>query len=251
MNMGREVGPVAAWLMRPPGWPMYLFLSAAVLVSLWACVAPTRRGAFSDILSEPLFLVPPALWLRRVRGFWWELDLPHGRFMLGAALWAVLIVAWLIRRVARGVTVRRLSSHRAAPFAYWRRWLVVPVVFGLTVLVCMTRLPTYAGFWVSKPWLERSVREAKGNPARGLPGRVIGAFPPNPGSPMRTRNGTAWFQVVSTEGRTHVLIGYGATLVRQDDGRPPTGDIRGVSPPVRARRLSSHWFLVETEGTSD
>src|SRR4051794_14856221 len=54
VNMGQAVGPVTRWLMSPPGWAMYLLMGAAVLVSLWACVGPTRVGAFSDILSAIL-----------------------------------------------------------------------------------------------------------------------------------------------------------------------------------------------------
>src|SRR3954447_6806615 len=69
MNTGQVVGPVTRWLMSPPGWPMYLLLAAAVLVSLWACVVPTRRGAFSDILSG-LLLSEPAYWGYRLRGLW-------------------------------------------------------------------------------------------------------------------------------------------------------------------------------------
>src|SRR3954447_17012614 len=69
VNTGQVVGPVTRWLMSPPGSLMYLLLAAAVLVSLWACVVPTRRGAFSDLLGE-LLLMPPNLWWRRVGGFW-------------------------------------------------------------------------------------------------------------------------------------------------------------------------------------
>jgi hypothetical protein len=246
MNMGREVGWLAAWLMRPPGWAMYLLLGGAVLVSLWACVVPTRRGAFSDIVSG-LLLVPPRLWWRRIGGFWLDLDSPYGRFLLGAALWMPLIMSWAARRVTRGIVVRRVSNQKAAPFAYWRRWLVVPVVFGLTILVGMTRLPTYAGFWVSKPWLERAAREAKASPARYLSPGVLGAFGRYP---LGSGKGKQWAQVVDENGRTQVLIGYEAALVRQEDGEPPAGRMWAAEPPWRIRRLSSRWFLVEPDRAS-
>jgi hypothetical protein len=240
MNTGQTIGPVTRWLMSPPGWPMYLLLAAAVLVSLWACVVPTRRGAFSDVLSE-LLLMPPDLWWRRIGGFWWDFDMHLGRFLLATALWTALIAAWIVRRVARGVTVRRVSRQKPAAFAYWRRWLVVPVVFGVTVLVCMTRLPTYAGFWVSKPWLERAAREAAAARGGGLPPpRVIGVF----GRPVYIMPGT--FQVQREVGQTHVHLAYETGLVRVDDGSPPLLPARQV-----ARRLSANWFLVEPDRVSN
>jgi hypothetical protein len=250
MNMGREVGWLAAWLMRPPGWPLYLLTCAAVLVSLWACVVPTRRGAFSDILGS-LLLVPPRLWWQRTRAFWMDFDSPHGRFWLGAALWIAVILIWIVRRVGREMAVRRVSNQKAAPFAYWRRWLVVPVIFGLTVLTCMTRLPAYAGFWVSKPWLERAAGDAQASPAQGLPPRVLGAFGRYPEYGLPNRVGRQWFQVVRENRRTVIMIAYGEALVRQDDGQPPAGAMWGQNWPWRARRLSANWFLVETERTEE
>jgi hypothetical protein len=225
MNTGQVVGPVTRWLMSPPGWPMYLLLAAAVLVSLWACVVPTRRGAFSDVLSE-LLLVSPGLWWRRHVVRWGNFNAPVGRFLLGAALWTLLIGGWIVRRVARGLTVRRVSRQKPAAFAYWRRWLVVPVVFGVTVLVCMTRLPTYAGFWLSKPWLEGVVREQR----------------PGLGS-------------IALFGRCQVLVGRGGAIInlwndvylmRRDDGQ-----IRPVPSGYRVTRLSANWLLFEPDRISN
>jgi hypothetical protein len=234
MNMGQEVGWVARWLMRPPGWPTHLLLAGAVLVSLWACVVPTRRGEFSDHLSE-LLLMSPAWWWRRVGGFWWNFDKPLGRFFLAAALWTMLALAWIVRRTARGLTVRRVSRQKAATFAYWRRWLVVPVVFGLTVLVCLTRLPTYAGFWLSKPWLEQAAREAAMAPGRGLPPRALGVF----GRPAYVVPGT--FHVERRGGLTYVHLMYETRLLRIDDGTPPS------APREIVTRMSANWFLIEPE----
>lgn len=237
VNTGQVVGPVTRWLMSPPGWPMYLLMAGAVLVSLWACVVPTRRGEFSDTLSE-LLLMPPNLWWRRnmYSPFGWAFDQPYGRFLLGAAAWLLLGITWVVRRVARGVTVRRVSRQRAATFAYWRRWLVVPVIFGVTTLVCMTRLPTYAGFWLSKWSLEQAAREAGPTPGRGLPVRSIGVF----GRPAYVVPGT--FQIERHPGRTYVHLAYETGLVRVDDGAPPV-----LAPQQVAKRLSANWFLVEPD----
>jgi hypothetical protein len=224
MNTGQVVGPVTRWLMSPPGWAMYLLLAGAVVVSVWACVVPTRVGAFSDILSA--MLLSPRSWRWRLNGIWGNLDYPAGRFLVGVVLWSMLALVWIVRRVARGVTVRRVSRQRAATFAYWRRWLVVPVIFGVTTLVCMTRLPTYAGFWLSKPWLERAVREP----------------PPAPGG-------------IGLFGRCEVLPGGGgaivnlwsdAYLMRRDDGQ-----VRPVHPGYRVTRLSANWILFEPDRISN
>jgi hypothetical protein len=239
MNTGQVVGPVTRWLMSPPGWPMYLLLAGAVLVSLWACVVPTRRGAFSDVLSE-LLLMPPNLWWRRIGGFWWNFDMHLGRFLLATAIWVVVIAAWIVRRVARGVTVRRVSRQKPATFAYWRRWLVVPVIFGVTILVCMTRLPTYVGFWLSTPWLEQAAREAGPTPGRGLPLRSIGVF----GRPAYVPPGA--FQIERHAGQTYVHLAYETGLIRVDNGTPPV-----IAPQHVARRLSANWFLVEPDRISN
>src|SRR4051812_6279677 len=50
MNMGRSVGGLSKWLMRPPGWPLHVLMAVAVLLSLWAAVVPLRRGTFIDLL---------------------------------------------------------------------------------------------------------------------------------------------------------------------------------------------------------
>jgi hypothetical protein len=144
MNTGQVVGPVTRWLMSPPGWVMYLVMAGAVLVSLWACVVPTRRGEFSDHLSD-LLLMSPAWWWRRIDEFWWDFDVPLGRFLLGAALWTLLAGTWIVRRVARGVTVRRVSRQRAALEARGTGY-VPPHMIGLFT----TALPRRGG-WALVP----------------------------------------------------------------------------------------------------
>jgi hypothetical protein len=120
-------------------------------------------------------------------------------------------------------------------------------MFGATVCVCMTRLPTYLGFWASKPWLEGAARDAKADPSLGLAPRVIGVFGRYSavGSGV-TKTGRAWLQVDADVNRADVKIGYDVSLWRQDDGRPPALPAR-----FRATRLSEHWFLVEPERVSN
>src|SRR6478672_832486 len=52
MNMGISVGPVKRFIMRPPGWPLYLLTAGAALASLWAAAAPTAPGAFVDLFGD-------------------------------------------------------------------------------------------------------------------------------------------------------------------------------------------------------
>lgn len=137
MNMGRAVGGWAQRLMRPPGWPMYALVVVAVVVSVWG--AEKSRwgpGRWVDDFSE-LLLLGPQLWWGRHRSMWLRLGRPEGLFLLAGALWAVVLVTWGVRRVARGVAVRRVSNRAPAALAYWVRWTGVLVAFGVTVLVCL------------------------------------------------------------------------------------------------------------------
>lgn len=88
-----------------------------------------------------------------------HLYLAQGRFLWGALLWTVVLSIWTFRRVARGITVSRLSKQKPAAFAYWRRWLWPLVVFLATVLICLTSLPVLGGFWLSRGALEAAVGE--------------------------------------------------------------------------------------------
>jgi hypothetical protein len=228
MNMGREVAWLARWLMRPPGWPVHVLTVAAVVVSLWAAVMPTRNGAFADLLMLVLVLRRDWVWRDLLRGVM-ELGEPNGRFLVGVALWLLVAAIWITRRVARGITVWRISKQRAAPLAYWWKWLVTPVVFGVTVCLCRTLLPTYAGFWMSKPWLDQEVTEARAAYSSVIPTpRPIGLLP--------------WYsqRIVQPD---HVRFEFESCwLVQRDDGQFPQAPVGW-----HVRRLSSRWFLVERD----
>jgi hypothetical protein len=232
MNMGGDVSASKKWIMRPPGWPLHLLTGVALLISLWACVMPSRDGAFVDLIAD-IFVTRYGL--RRLPwGTMFRLENPIQRFLAGFCLWSLIAVIWMARRIARGITVKRLSKRRAAPFAYWRRWLVTPIIFGLTVLVCRTRLPTYAGFWLSKPWLDLAALQAKANPYS----RTIGLFQPVTrtsmwSSPLLTRPD----QLFISETGVSIDLGGGNYFIFRKDGTPvPQWNQK------RYRRLSSNWF---------
>ena len=117
MNMGTRIGPVARRLMRPPGWPVHVFTTLAILASLWTAATPLGPGQLVDNLGL----------LVTLRGWTWSglLDTMatpgsiRGHYFLAFGLWLGVIAWWLVRRVARGVTVKRLSKQKAATFAYW------------------------------------------------------------------------------------------------------------------------------------
>jgi hypothetical protein len=234
MNMGISVGPVKRWLMRPPGWPLYLLTGAAALVSLWAAAAPTWPGLFVDTLGHPEEWHPVAS----------DFGLPEGRFLWGAVLWTIVLLTWTTRRLARGVTVLRLSKQKAAAFAYWRRWLWPLVVFGLTVATCLTPLPVLGGFWLSRVSLDAAVK------AGGLEhpaGHWIGIYPLGSG-PSKA--------VEAHKGQTWVFL--------WDDSRSDPGGFiycdPGVEPDeplvigsyyrrrIRFKRMSERWYSFRAMG---
>ena len=234
MNMGIEVGPVKRWLMRPPGWPLYLLAAAATLISLWAAAAPTWPGLFVDTVGR----------FDNWRSTASDFSLPEGRFLWGALLWTIVLSLWTIRRFARGITVARLSRQKPAAFAYWRRWLWPPVVFGLTVLICLTSLPMLGGFWLSRASLNAAVNE--GGPTH-RESHWIGIYP------LEYGRSTA---VASYEGQKWVFLW-------RDSNSDPGGFVYcdpGIEPDerlaiqsyyrgrIRLRRVAENWYSFRTAG---
>jgi hypothetical protein len=252
MNMGWEVRRVVKWLMRPPGWPTHLLTALAVVTSLWAAAAPTGRDAFVDLLGLSVSFIDNYEDLAtRVR----DLSDPGGRFLIGVVLWLAVAAVWISRRVARGITVKRLSKQPAAPLAYWRRWLVTPVIFGLTVLLCRSILPVWAGFWISKPWLEKAVVDAKSGavrPTPWVPASVrsygwIGIYPPpaNPGWAGELQWNGVEAEIHVSGNAWGTPVGY---FVYRGDGRPPElspGTGGAYSTSNRVRHLYGPWYVVE------
>ncbi|MDB5319067.1 MAG: hypothetical protein JWN40_698 [Phycisphaerales bacterium] len=256
MNMGIKVGPVKRWLMTPPGWPMHLLMVFAVAASVWASATPMRPGALIDSLSY--WFISNDSWGDLAGLPWMKFGNPYERFLFAATLWGAVLIFWLVRRLARAVMVKRISKQKAATFGYWRRWLITPMVFGLTVLACRTELPVYGGFWVSKTWLNREVKEALAGNRRSYA--------------WTTRNGVKVdmpLAVVSSSRRLGIylfsadheievgsddvviLFEGGGAFIFRDDGEYPTARSNSERPKVagdgRVRRLSANWFVVEPE----
>jgi hypothetical protein len=180
MNLGRHVGGFAGKLLRPPGWPLYTFTLLAALVSVWAAASPMPSGQIASMLNRvweysnatnwPLVLAKPGA--------------IEVRYAYAVLAWSLVAAVWIARRIGRGVTVRRIApGQRAAPLAYWRRWLIPPVVLGATILFCLTPGPVFVGFWASKPSIDAARQNFKGNPLWSLrpskKNRVkwVGAYP--------------------------------------------------------------------------
>lgn len=249
MNMGTEVGPARRWLMRPPGWPMHVLTAGAVLVSLWACAAPLARGGLTDVLAELMTHFRLYWYWREVGNMMADIGLAQCRFLIAATIWLVVGVIWVARRLARGITVKWLSKQKAATFAYWRRWLVTPMVFGLTVLICRSNFPVWAGFWVSKPWLEQGVRDARsaghvlGRNDLQLHLRWLGIYPARfPGTQAHLAPGETWIYITSS----------GAFVYRDDEQPPRIGNDpfrwRGGSGTPHVRHLTGPWYFVAFGG---
>ena len=151
MNMDTHVGPVARWLMSPPGWPIFALVGLAALISLWAAATPMPSGH--------VILVTRGLlgWFERSSpgSVLTSISLSEVRILWAVLALLLVLIVWLPRRVVRGITVLKVTSTRAATFAYWRRWLMPLFVLGGTILVCRTPAPVYVGFWLSKPALQR------------------------------------------------------------------------------------------------
>jgi hypothetical protein len=236
MNVGRPVGPVARWLMRPPGWPLYAMTVVAALVSLWAAATPVREGVFVRVIVDMML---GRTGVRQAWGSLRNLDDPRGRFLIGACAWLVVGAVWAGRRIARGMVVRRLSARRAPPFAYWWRWLVTPLAFAAVVLVCRTTVPHYLGFWIGRASLERMASDARSAPAgTGLHRRIWIYATGNWGADPQ------FFP-----GRDQVAIGIcdGVLLVQShapvDEAAARYLAARGGA--VNAYRVGERWYVVQ------
>jgi hypothetical protein len=161
MNLGRHVGGMAGRLLRPPGWALYTLSAVAVLVSVWAAASPAPSGQIAPMLMR--------VWEQSGRRGWVGALGAYGavevRYAYAVIAWTVVAAVWIARRLARGIVVRRIApGQRAAPFAYWRRWLTPHFVLAATVLFCLTPGPVYLEFWASKPSIEAARRNWTGNP---------------------------------------------------------------------------------------
>jgi hypothetical protein len=234
MNMGISVGPVKRFMMRPPGWPLYLLTAVAAVWSFWAAASPTPPRAFVDVLGH----------LGNPRGAAWDLSMPEVRFLWGAMLWCIVLSAWALRRVARAITVSRLSKQKAAAFAYWRRWLWPPVVFGLTVLVCLTSFPVLGGFWLSRAALNAAVTD--GGPKHPS-SEWIGIHPLSwdQKSMLHSYEGQKWIFLWDYSNNDPGGFVYCEAGVEPDELLAIPSYYRRM---IRFKRLSNNWYSFRTVG---
>jgi len=236
MNMGWEVRRVTQWLMKPPSWPTYLLTASAALMSVWAAASPMPRRYFTDFLMLWIYTgeVPQFRFLFR------DFQDPRCRFLMGAMLWLAVAAIWIARRVARGITVKCLSNQKAAPFAYWRRWLVTPVIFGMTLGVCWSSVPLRVGFLISKPWLKRAADNARPGPtpASALTPGWMGIYPPAPYTPP--------VPPVQWEGpQAMVSVSPAGYFVYRADGQlPKTFSFNETYHGHEITHLYGPWFVV-------
>jgi hypothetical protein len=134
MNLGRPLGGFARFVLGPLSWPTLFAAAVPTLFVLWIAIDPT---CYADPLPETALLVFYAL-----------------------AVGAILLVRWIVRM---GIAERH---QRPAPGSMWRdrraRWLLWTVV-GVIAAVIL-HLPLYAGFWISKPWLDQLAAECRRDP---------------------------------------------------------------------------------------
>jgi hypothetical protein len=137
--------------MSPPGWPLYGLTAVAVLLSVWAAMSPMPNGHVGDVVLRLRATYTPDILTRY--------DRLEVRYLISWVAWGVVLAVWFARRLARGTTVLRVAKRRAAPFAYWRRWLGPWLILGATVLFCRTPIPVYVGFHLSKAALAEAIRQ--------------------------------------------------------------------------------------------
>jgi hypothetical protein len=128
------------------------------------------------------------------------------------------------------VTVRRIApGQRAAPFAYWRRWLVPHLVLAATILFCLTPGPVYLGVWISKPSIDKAQRNW--------------TSPPPSTRPVRSWQSVRWVGLYPVDGY------YGLWAFR----RGPVMNVINASelggfvyspagPPAEFRRYALHYL---------
>lgn len=161
MNMDADVSWLARWLMRPPGWMLYVVIVEAMLLSIWAAATPMAPGQFVLLCQRFLRLLDVFAPLSVVN----QWDLVEVRYAYATFAWLLVAIGWTARRIARGIVVRAVSRQPAPTFVYWRRWLIAPILLAATILFCMTPLPVHLGFQISRSELNAAVRDHRARPS--------------------------------------------------------------------------------------
>lgn len=116
MRTPRSPGKIAQFLLKPPGWPMFVATVLAVSVSIIAGTAPGG------------YFVPT---------------------MLALALWMIILPVWFFRLLiwagVRGYFKRYVLFAPRQP----KRWLMTPVMLMFLTILLVARVPLYLTFWLS------------------------------------------------------------------------------------------------------
>src|SRR5687767_9257598 len=121
MNMGRPLTPMKLWILGPMRWHVTLLTWAALLFALWYARLPGMKVRNSG-----------ALWILIFLGILW--------------------LAWpIIRRIVG----RRCGWPQSLLLRGQKQRIFVGVLLLLAAAAVWFRLPLRAGFWVSRPAMDR------------------------------------------------------------------------------------------------
>lgn len=124
--------------LRAPGWPLNGIGAVACLMLLWAFGPPAGSYWMSTLAGGGLFFSCGVIWLSR---------------------------ADQARRVAKAT-----GTYRTHLRPRWRRWLLLPAMFAVTLLLLQVQAPRHARFAIARASLERTAKSMLASPPTGLLG---------------------------------------------------------------------------------
>jgi hypothetical protein len=137
---------VRQWLASPPGWPTHAATVLAVLASLW--------------------------WLRKPGDEFFNFWRPSA-----FVPWTVLGIIWSMRLALRWGELKNKESLSRGTHGRARSWLIVPLVFSITLLLTAASVPMSVAFWISRPAMDAIAQQAaKMPPGTTLPDQWIGLY---------------------------------------------------------------------------
>jgi len=143
MRLGIELSPLARPWLTPPGWIMN---GGFGILSLLTIIAVAPPGVYFMILFLTVF-----------------------GWMLFGACWALRLL------VAAGLTIFcRLPVPRSA--AVYRRWAFGPLAALIVIGLVSVNVPERTTHWLSRPAMDRWVRQIQSEPAAAQQRRWIGLY---------------------------------------------------------------------------
>jgi hypothetical protein len=135
---------IICWLSQPLGWPTHTFVSLVGILTIYSVSVP---------------------------GGYFGLELLSGLGWLGAGF------IWLFRIVSRGVIIKWYGSLPEAKWGQSHSWIVAPLLFFFFFFIARSSLAIQLGFRISKPAMDRLVRETTGLPPNSkLSDRWVGIY---------------------------------------------------------------------------